>query len=1602
MKTYGKASLSALFSLIGGLIATFIFVGYGITDEVPVGSLSGQVTMQENGRPLPKAFVTMTKLFPDDLYQDEDIATEHHFMADKSGRFQLHDILSGRYKLEVSTSAHKYKGLVDVVEGKTTSLPIEAAPIDPYLELYASQRVYLPQETPKVQVHGFSHEASLKATIYKLDFDKVIKDGGLNAALAPLARPSNDKVKDPATMGSVAKVLDVPLADRDAEGTFRFHLPLTAMPEGLYWIQCVAGNISRGTWLSVTKIALITKSSRNDLAAYVTKLDTGEPVPGATVGFSTPTGIVASATTSSSGLVRLNLPNKSSGDAEVVVASAGDSRAIVDFQRAEADEEDDEGGGLYSETRIYCYTDRPIYRPGDLIQYKGIVRHLNNATYVLPKKKEVEVDFTDGSGDVLASQNLAVSEMGTYHGQFQMSPDSLPDDYNIVTHYGSVVDNKSVGVAAYRKPTFSITVSPEKKVYIRGEQAKMDVDAKYYYGAPVVGATVTATVTRTQYWAGEDASGDDEDNGGDESAEQTYPGATINSEEGGEQTQQVTATTDGNGKAVIVFPTVGANESEEAAADYDYTVSVSVKDPSDKEFTGEGDVHVLRSDESMQLSSDPMVVMAGDAFNSIATLKTLDGRPLAGTSVRFTSGFVTYSKTGVELLVDKQFGSATTDASGVATQRIQPQGRGYYEIRAEFTDDRGHPVSETSGVYLFASAPFGGEEGYEPQVDLSVILDKKHYNVGDTAKAVITCKDPGGTALLAIEGTMIHMAQTVKLTSRSTLVKIKVVNDYSPNVFVSVAYIRNKQYSSVQKQMVIDLGIKKLSVSVASDKASYHPGDKATYTVTTKDAKGVPVPAELSLGVVDESIYSIFDDQSDIVKAFYPKRGDDVATNYSFPELYLGGGDKAPTNIQVRRKFVDTAYWGPTVETDKSGQARVTVALPDNLTSWRATVRAVTADTQVGQTTENVVARKDLMIQLSAPAYVVKGDEQRMVAMVTNNTSADADVKVNLQATNAKVQGDLNTTVHIASGAMQTIEYKIDTVDTGEADFVAKAWIPSGPSDGMELKVPVRPHARLVTDGYGGLTSSSKEIDFNIQPGADPNSGDLEIGVAPTIASSLVESINALVDFPYGCVEQTTSRFLPTVVLAKAYADIGLPKPKLSKEIPAIVQDSFQRLQAMQHADGGWGWWEYDESEPHMTAYVLEAIYRAKQAGFEAPKSINLSKALEWSANFLEKGRLPSYITKPTEEDLNRHFSEKTYLAYAMMVNGEKQKSKAFLDRQNLLHMDAAQSAFTALAYDQLGEMGLAKRNQAIRRMLFLAKETKSTLSWKEEDWWGYETTGRCFQALETIQPDSPLIAKIVTELMQVRRGALWYSTRDTAAIMLAMADYLRHTKELLSPAQFTVLVNGRAVSDVQFAQGAFPDKPTSIKLHITELKLGQNKIEFQAKSGVCYYTATLKQYVAADDLAALPEGTQLSVSREYYKLEARRLEDGTMKLLPSKQPITDYKSGDVIQCVLKIHADADRDYVFVEDPTPSGLHVTDRETPDEGENWAYWWSRTVILDDRVCLFASHVNGGDSAMSYVLQAENPGTCSALPTTIYNMYDASDTASSGAIALEVTP
>ncbi|HZH97364.1 MAG TPA: alpha-2-macroglobulin family protein, partial [Fimbriimonadaceae bacterium] len=1264
----------------------------------------------------------------------------------------------------------------------------------------------------------------------------------------------------------------------------------------------------------------------------------------------------------------------------VMVASHGGSRAFVDFYAGEPTE---------SQTRIYAYTDRPIYRPGDEISFKGVARTLVGSSYQLPQAKEISVEVRDNEDSLIEKMRLPLSSMGTYSGSFRVNKEAAPGNYSIVASIGSAESYTSVSVAAYRKPAYTIKVRPEKPYYVRGERVRMIVEAEYYFGGPVPGAKINASAYREPYWdPGLYA----------EEADEFLDEYNDSSGYGGEFFYEEEARTDENGRAVLEFPTAIKDDRAFRDNDFRYNMDVSVVDEGGKYYSGAGSVRVMRGDFALRVDTDRYAATAGESVQMTVKAVSHEGdRPIPNLPLKVVSGNERWDNRDM-VMINRRTQEIQTGPDGTATFTVQAPRGGSFKVDVEAKDHRGNEVVSTA--YLWISGEGEGES--RPANQLSLLLDKKSYKEGETAKVIIQTDRPGGSALLSVEGDRVYSARAVALTGTSTTVSIPVTKDLAPNAFVSVAYVKDKKFAEANKRLAVDLGVRKLNVSVTPGKDRYLPGETATYTIDTKRPDGKGTPAEVSLAVVDESIFALAPDRTDILTGFYPKRYDDVQTHYSFPELYLDGGDKAPTSIEVRRKFMDTAAWLPAVRTDDNGRATLSVKLPDNLTTWRATAVGVTRDTSVGMASSKVIAQKDLMVRLEAPTYLVRTDEQRMAAVVSNGTGSDLDVKVQIESSGAQINGGKVQSVRVPAGSTRSVEYTVNPDVSGTATFVAKAWVDNGPTDGVELKVPVQALGRLFVEQTAGNFTGSDRLTVNLRDGADLNSGRLLVGISPTIAPALLQSLDELVNFPYGCTEQTMSRFMPTVVVSRAMTTAGLPRPRLADQIPAMVADGLTRHYRMQHSDGGWGWWENDESEPFMTAYVLEGLLRAKQAGFK-PNQGRIDRAVQWAQEALKKP-LPEITASDVEwakVSRDRAISDRIYLAYALALYDLRSEAGDYIDsaeaRENT---SPAALAHRILTLATLGDRA-EELQSAIDSLEKAAVTTGATAHW-QETYWGVESTAKALNALTLAAPDSPLIRKIVQYLMSTRRGYGWWSTRDTAFALLGLSRYLERTKELLNPADMEVLVNGTVVQRVQFTAASIAGPTPRIEVPLSGLQSGANTVELRnVTGGIGYYTLDMRQVVAQERLPELVNAAGLQIERRYFRLSTERLEDGTMKLLRGKSDIDSADKGDLIRCVLTIKSDKAREFLLIEDPVPSSCRVMERETLAEGEEWDWWFSSISIFDSHVAFFARSLEAGETEITYTMRVENPGKAHALPATIYNMYEPEVRSSSAGGVLQVS-
>lgn len=1558
-------TLTRALSLTLAIGAMGALLSYGITEEVPLTNVEGTLVMQENGKPLANALIELEPA----VRGDEESPLRSRFVeTDKDGLFRIGTVAAGNYTVQVSTNAHAVKRFyLELREGKAKKLDLKATPVDPFLDLYGSAHVFTPSETAKFELKGFfkTKTDSLKFKAFKLDFQKVVAEGSLYNALAPLSRSGNN-VTDPTKMGSVYKDWEQPITNVDAEGVFMEKLTADKFEEGLYWIQVTAPGqkVVQGTWMNVTKIALVGKQVNGQNVSYVTDIMTGDPIPGAEIGIGTGGDYKQLGVTNSEGILRSELPREGR---RVLVAGSGASRALVDYYRNEQSAD-----GI----RIVTYPDRTIYRPGDTIQFKGIIRKLTGNAFSIPPAGPVKLELLDETDNVVGEAKTTISPMGTYDGQFVINKESEPGYFAVRSTYGEAESRMGFSVAAYRKPTYTVTVTPEKSSYIRGDRARFKVKAEYYFGGPVPNAKVEGYVYRDiDWWGGEEGEGE-------------YNGPTGTY---GDFSQSIETTTNADGEAIIEFET--RVEGDQDAVDYDfrYSVNVSVADEGGKYFDGQGSVRVTRGDIDLKIES-PVYISAPNTPVTFDVTAQSTGASLAGRKVEIDAGIELWDGKGMQVLrPEKQ--TVTLDASGKATLTLTPTRGGSYNVHGKIVDSRGNVVGASS--YLWIDGVIDGNPGPFPK--LTVKMDKKEYKAGDVAKAMIQTDRTGGTALVTLESDRIYLVRTVKLAKNVETFEVPILDEYTPNVEINVTYIKDKQFSQASHSVDLTLGHRELKIEVTPDRERYNPGETATFSVKTSTDAGMPVPAEVSLGVVDESIYALSEDTFNLAEQLYPTKYNSIETQYSFPELYLDGGDKAPTSIQVRRVFKDTAFWAPKVMTDANGMATIQVPLPDNLTTWRATARGITSRTEAGQMVGKVMANKDLMVRLEGPSFMVNGDEQVVKAVVTNRTGSDAQVRVQLEAENLSVEGSLQQQVSVKANANGAVEVRVKPGKSGEAKLVAKAWIDGGATDGVEQKFEVRARGVLLNDRFAGDTKTNGQFKVTLQDGADIDTGRLKVTVAPTIAWTMVQSLDYLIDFPYGCVEQTMSRFYPAVAVSGAVESLGVGRPRRADQIPAIVADGVTRLRAMQNSSGAWGWWNYDEGDPAITAYVLEGLLRAKQAGYRVPENMT-KRALEWSDKLLKAPiKTPEWAVTPAEKS---HFwesetADRVYLASVTVQWGAKDSAVAFLKTVKLDKATAVTAGHLALAAKALGQ----DPKPAIAKLASLARVSGAIATW-DEQYWGVETTARSLKALAIVEPTHPLIPKVLRYLLEKKRGDSWFSTRDTAFALVAMTQYLKNTKELANlDGEVTLRVNGQDMGRVTFSQVGLSGPPTEFTIPLSQLKKGENTVELvRSTGGIVYYAVDMRQTVPTSSASASAPG--LTITRTYHKLSSKRLQDGTMRFGADTNATVSADAGDLIEVQIVIDSDKRRDFILVEDPIPASCRITDREDLPQGETWSWWWSKSSFFDDRAAFFTRNLPAGKSTITYTMRAEMAGKSTALPTVIYNMYDPDQRSVAPEITMEV--
>ncbi|MBM4030434.1 MAG: hypothetical protein FJ291_01455 [Planctomycetes bacterium] len=1421
----------------------------------------------------------------------------------------------------------------------------------------------------------------VKFALYKLDLFGMI-DKGLSI-LAPSVPQGAKPVKE---WTQAMKRRDRSWFSENVE------IPL---PEaGAYLLTLGTEHYQWTTLLFASRLAVATKGDGRILMAYASNVRDGKAPGACEIAILDNTRVVHRGTTNADGLFVGRV--KGQAQNSLVVVRRGDDWAVSNAQSY---------WHPYSYGQILIYTDRPVYRPKQTVHAKFLVRRFNFETdrFDFKPDEELQVFIRDPKYNEVLKRTLKTNEFGAADLSMVLGDEPPLGYYNVQVSGPNGYGYGYFMVEEYKKPEYEVEVKADKTHAIFGDKVNLAVSARYYFGEPVKDAEVSYEVYANPYWyyypwhrgryahyywfAEEFYSRD-----------RPHVGGSLIAQGQGRLNDQ--------GKIEIAVDSDKVPKQE--GYDYNLTVRASVTDKSRRQIQGYGFVRLARAGVQLAIHADRYSYRPSDKV--VVDIRTTD---LDDKGVTTAINLDVHRQDQNGNHVKQHSEVVETNKDGDATYTFIPDQNGYFRIEASAKDQAGNKV--TQNLHLWVAA-----EGWHSPYRYSGVeikTDREMYQPGDKAQVLITTGYVNHPALITVEADRIDSYRLARFNGSLMTFDLAVEKSFAPTATVSATLFAQGTYVAQQRMLVVPPADKWLKIAVATDKPQYKPGESATYSLTLTDHQDKPVLAELSFGLVDEAIYAIQPDRSpDIRKFYYGQRRRYIYTQTSFwfRAMGLGGaeakeaanqgaaapGEKsaAPTaeppaksapgralrdgkagedaegalvQPRVRTDFADSAVWLPALRTDKDGKVSVPFKMPDNLTTWRAKIVAFTKDGLVGQEVHKVITRQNLMVRLECPRKFTERDEVTVSAVVHNYLAAAKRCVLSIKNDGGVLtRSEREVTLEVPSGGDRRVDWLL-RVDTHRPIKLAVAALTGEESDAMELTIPVIPHGLKMLEADAGSVEEKASVALTLPADAEQKKALLRISMAPSLAATMFESLEYLANYPYGCVEQTMSRFLPTVVVANVLQKLGMRNAKLEENLPKYVEAGLQRLYGFQHDDGSWGWWKQDKANGYMTAYVLYGLGQARAADFAVSDNV-LSRGLDCLRKAI-----------PDEKDVDT----RAYMtfSYAQLRTPEAKWVSELFDQREKLNDYAV--ALLALTCQKANE---AERPAELIKLLEgRAQLTKTACRWGKGESYHWQSnsiqaTAYALKALVAANPKHPLIPKAVNWLVVQRRDNCWYSTKDTAAAIFALADNMKASGELNPDYEAALSVNGKQVKTFRVAGNALELKPTVVELAADQIVVGQNTIELTKNGkGNLHYSCALEFYTKGEDFAAKSAG--LSVKREYFRLIPKQQAN---VIVFDRQPLgREVKGGQEIEVRVTVEADKPYQYFILEDMLPSGCEVVEDKS-DLDARWRHWWaycSNREARDTRMVFFSSYLAAAKTIFVYTLRAETPGEFHVMPAVASLMY-----------------
>lgn len=1138
-------------------------------------------------------------------------------------------------------------------------------------------------------------------------------------------------------------------------------------------------------------------------------------------------------------------------------------------------------------------------------------------------------------------------------------------------------------------------------------------------------------------------------------------------------------------------------------SDHSYTITAEVVDQSRRTISAKGEVLVAREPFKVFVWTDRGHYQTGDTVTVNLQARTPDGQGVAGSGTA-TLYKVTWNDDTAEERKLETF-DLTTDEHGHSSVQMVIPGSGQYRVACSVTSADGS--TQEGGQLLYVRGPDDDGRGYRFN-DLELIVEKRDYQPGETAVLQINTNHPDSTVLLFVRPAngVCPRPQVIRLKGKSTTHSLTIQAQDMPNIYVEALTIADGRIHTTLKELFIPPTQRVADVEVVAAQDEYRPGDTAEVTLKLTDEQGRPFVGNTILTAYDASLEYIAAGAIPEIREFFwnirrhhrlnvsstlqrstsafyiemqrlgsgepqiffnkaaaglPAAGG-IARSRGVPEAAMAfgdvaaeaapdsGGAEAAQEPAVRSEFADTALWVASADSGADGIVTASFKVPDNLTTWRIKAWTLGDGTRVGSGTTDVISSKKLIIRPQTPRFFTQKDQITLSAIVHNYLDTDKDVDVVLETEGGLLRHLTASaqTVRVAAGGEVRVDWPVRVIASGTATVRMKA-LTSEESDAAQVTVPAQIHGILKTESFAGVirnTQDSAQLQLQVPAERIEQQSRLEIRYSPSLAGAMVDALPYLLDYPYGCTEQTLNRFLPAVLTQQTLIRMGLDLDDIrtkrtnlnaqelgdpaqraqrwkhgesnpvfdTEEMRAIVRDGVQALTEMQLSDGGWGWFSgYGErSSPHLTALVVHGLTVAKANDVPVLPDV-IARGVAWLKTHqaaelrkLAEGdrrrELGDDVDKPNRPFKMQAGNMDALVAWVLAEHNSSEPAMTDYLYRNRLKLSVYAMSLTGLILHQ--QQSVDRRDMVLRNIeQYLQQDDENQTAWLKlpgTSWWYWygsenEAHAMYLRLLLQVRPDDELASRVVKYLLNNRRAAgHWNSTRDTALVIESMAEYIRVTGEDRPNMTVEVLIDGQLEKRVTINADNFFSFDNVVLLEGDAVRTGARQIEIRRKgTGPLYFNAYLTNFTQEDPITSA--GLEVKVRRRFYRLER---DDKDVSVRGDRgqavhQQSTRWKripldtlaqvnSGDLVEVELLVDSKNDYEYLLLEDRKPSGF-----EPDDQRSGYIYEGLRAYreLRDDRVSFFLADLARGNHSVSYRLRAESPGQMAALPARIEGMY-----------------